>query len=94
MRAARPPGLLVLAVLGLHLLVGHEVQRIHEGWISEGPPPSPKRMQVEFVQEMVMQEPPAARVAPPAAAREAGPQAGSRAGPGASRIRACLGTRA
>ena len=66
MRAARPPVLLVLAVLALHLLAGREVLRIHEGWVSEGPPPMPARMRVEFVREMLSQTPPAARALPPA----------------------------
>lgn len=65
MKTPRPPWLLVLAVLALHLLIGHEVQRIHEGWRDEGPPPMPPRMQVEFVQEMAMQPPVTARVVPP-----------------------------
>ena len=65
MKTPRPPWLLVLAVLALHLLLGHEVQRIHEGWLTEGPPPM-ARMQVEFVQEMAPQTAPAVRiVAPP-----------------------------
>ena len=64
MRVPRPPALLVLAVLALHLLLGHEVQRIHEGWVSEGPPPMPARMKVEFVSEMVMRPPPVVLVAP------------------------------
>jgi len=58
MKPARPPGLLVLAVLALHLLLGHEVQRIHDGWASSAAPPRPARMQVEFVREMAMQAPP------------------------------------
>lgn len=65
MKTPRPPGLLVLAVLALHLLLGHEVQRIHDGWISEGPPPMPARMQIALVREMQLQEPPALRVRPP-----------------------------
>ncbi len=70
MKAARPPALLILVVLGLHLLAGHEVQRIHDGWISDGPPPLPPRMQVEFVQAMTLQAPSAApltHAAPPPA---------------------------
>lgn len=66
MKTPRPPGLLVLAVLALHLLLGHEVQRIHEGWLSDGPPPMPERMKVALVREMEIQAPPAAlRRAPP-----------------------------
>lgn len=61
MKAPRPPALLVLAVLALHLLLGQEVQRIHDGWASEGPPPMPERMQVALVREMKLQEQPAAR---------------------------------
>jgi hypothetical protein len=65
MKAARPPGLLVLAVLALHLLLGQQVSRIHEGWVSEGPPPMPPRLKVAFVTTMTLQAPPAARPAPP-----------------------------
>ena len=57
MKTPRPPWLLVLAVLALHLLAGREVQRIQEGWVHDGPPPMPPRMQVEFVREMTMQAP-------------------------------------
>lgn len=57
MKTPRPPWLLVLAVLALHLLLGQEVQRIHEGWLKDGPPPMPPRMQVAFVREMVAQTP-------------------------------------
>lgn len=64
MKTPRPPGLLVLAVLIVHLLLGHEVQRIHEGWVSEGPPPMPPRMQVALVREMQLQPPPAPRARP------------------------------
>jgi hypothetical protein len=59
MRAPRPPALLVLAVLLMHLLLGHEVQRIHDGWVSDGPPPMPERLQVALVREMQLQPPPA-----------------------------------
>ncbi|WP_457427121.1 DUF3108 domain-containing protein [Roseateles sp. P5_E7] len=65
MKTPRPPWLLVLAVLGLHLLLGREVQRIQGGWLHEGPPPMPPRMQVEFVQELAMQPPVTVRVVPP-----------------------------
>ncbi|MBW8848216.1 MAG: DUF3108 domain-containing protein [Burkholderiales bacterium] len=65
MKMPRPPWLLVLAVLALHLLLGHEVQRIHEGWISEGPPPMPARMQVTLVREMQLQPPAPMHAAPP-----------------------------
>jgi len=69
MKTPRPPWLLVLAVLAAHLLLGREVQRIHDGWVHEGPPPMPPRMQVEFVHEMAVQPPPiAARTMPPARA--------------------------
>ena len=57
MKTPRPPWLLVLAVLALHLLIGQEVQRIHEGWISEGRPTMPPRMQVALVREMSLQPP-------------------------------------
>ena len=57
MKKPRPPWLLVLAVLALHLLLGHEVQRIHEGWISEGRPTMPERMKVALVREMEVQAP-------------------------------------
>jgi len=65
MKTPRPPWLLVLAVLGLHLLLGREVQRIQEGWLHEGSLPMPPRMQVEFVQELAMQPPVTVRVVPP-----------------------------
>lgn len=65
MKTPRPPWLLVLAVLALHLLLGHEVQRIHEGWISEGPPPMPARMQVALVREMELKQPAPVHAAPP-----------------------------
>lgn len=88
MKAARPPGLLVLAVLGLHLLLGHEVQRIHDGWLDDASPPMPPRMQVAFVQEMVVQAPPLRVVTPPAAAaaarRAAAKQASGAPAPAAS----------
>jgi len=75
MKAPRPPALLVLAVLALHLLLGHEVQRIHDGWVSDGPPPMPERLQVALVREMMLREPPAARAGtrpqPPAKAADA-----------------------
>ncbi|PTT79909.1 hypothetical protein DBR42_20455 [Pelomonas sp. HMWF004] len=57
MKRIRPPGLLVLAVLALHLLLAHEVHRLHDGWASEGPPPMPARMQVALVREMTLTEP-------------------------------------
>ncbi|KQW42117.1 MULTISPECIES: DUF3108 domain-containing protein [unclassified Roseateles] len=65
MKTPRPPWLIVAAVLAVHLLLGREVQRIHDGWVSESPPTTPARMQVEFVQEMALQTPPAARPVPP-----------------------------
>lgn len=71
MKPARPPGLLVLAVLGLHLLLGREVLRIHDGWLDDLSPPVPPRMQVAFVQELAMQAPAARVAAPPAAAHRA-----------------------
>jgi Protein of unknown function (DUF3108) len=55
MKTPRPPALLVVAVLTAHLLLGREVQRIHEGWLQEDRSLPPPRMQVEFVQEMVLQ---------------------------------------
>ncbi len=75
MRTPRPPGLLVLAVLILHLLLGQEVQRIHEGWVSEGPPPMPPRMQVALVREMQLQPPPARHVQSPRPSRPMRPRA-------------------
>lgn len=66
MKRVRPPVLLVLVVLGLHLLAGHEVLRIHEGWVSDASPPAPARMRVEFVQEMAPQAPSPARTQRPA----------------------------
>jgi len=65
MKTPRPPWLLVLGVLAAHLLLGHEVQRIQKGWISEGPPPMPERMKVALVREMEVETLPAARPAPP-----------------------------
>jgi hypothetical protein len=65
MKTPRPPGLLVLAVLAAHLLLGREVQRIHEGWANEGPPPMPERMQVALVREMKIEAPPTPRPPPP-----------------------------
>jgi len=65
MKAARPPGLLVLAVLALHLLLGHEVRRIEDGWSRSDTPPGPARMQVEFVREMTLQAPAMHAVPPP-----------------------------
>ena len=75
MKTPRPPWLLVLAVLAAHLLLGHEVQRIHEGWISDGPPPMPARMQVAMVSEMKIEPPPAPSraVAPPPAPKRQAP---------------------
>lgn len=65
MKTLRPPALLVLAVLGLHLWLGHEAQRLHEGWLQDASVPMPPRMEVDFVREMVLQPPPAvARLAP------------------------------
>lgn len=65
MRSVRPPGLLVLAVLGLHLLLGREVDRIREGWMQDQAAPMPPRLQVEFVREMVMTTPARPRPTPP-----------------------------
>lgn len=65
MKSARPPVLLVLAVLALHLLLGREVQRIQDGWVRDEATPSPARMQVEFVREMVLQAPAARTASPP-----------------------------
>lgn len=66
MKTPRPPWLLVLAVLALHLLLGREVQRIHEGWLSEGAPAMPARMQVDLVREMQLQAPEPVRAVKPA----------------------------
>ncbi|MCE4558079.1 DUF3108 domain-containing protein [Pelomonas cellulosilytica] len=65
MKTPRPPWLLVLAVLALHLLLAHEVQRIADGWVHDGPPPMPARMQVAFVRELALQEPTPAPASPP-----------------------------
>lgn len=66
MKKPRPPWLLVLAVLALHLLLGREVQRIQDGWVTDVTQPMPPRMQVEFTREMPLQAPPVAvRVLPP-----------------------------
>ncbi|RZL38264.1 MAG: DUF3108 domain-containing protein [Rubrivivax sp.] len=84
MKTPRPPWLLVLVVLAAHLLVGREVQRIHDGWVDEVAPPMPRRMQVEFVREMPIQPVLAARApAAPAPARLPRPAA-SRARPAQS----------
>lgn len=82
MKAARPPGLLVLAVLALHLLLGHEVQRIEDGWGRSDGQPSPARMRVEFVREMTLQAPVVRAVPPPRSAP--GPQAAPGAASAAS----------
>lgn len=74
MKRLRPPWLLVLAVLAAHLLLGREVQRIHDGWVHEGPPPMPPRMQVEFTREMEMQPSVAVRTLPPPPAPEPAPK--------------------
>jgi len=65
MKTPRPPALLVLAVLAAHLLLGHEVQRIHEGWRQEDRSLPPPRMQVEFVREMALQPSVTVRAVPP-----------------------------
>lgn len=69
MKRPRPPWLLVGAVLALHLLLGHEVQRIADGWRDDRLEPMPARMQVEFVREMaVAAAPPPPAPRPPAPA--------------------------
>lgn len=79
MKSVRPPVLLVLAVLALHLLAGREVLRLQNGWVSDALQPMPARMQVEFVQEMTPAAPPLAVRAPaPAPAPPAPPPAGMR----------------
>lgn len=62
----RPPGLLVLAVLALHLWAGKEVQRLQDGWRHDDTPPPAPRLHVEFTQAMTLQAPP--RPMAPAAA--------------------------
>ena len=86
MKAARPPGLLVLAVLVLHLLLGREVQRLQDGWGRDDAPPVPARMQVELVREMTLQAPVVRAVPPPRSARrpQAAPGASSAASQAAS----------
>lgn len=79
MKKWRPPALLVLAVLGLHLLLGQEVQRIHDGWVHDGPPPMPPRMQVALVREMQLQPPPALRAPAPRPPRPPAPVTAARA---------------
>ncbi len=75
MKTPRPPGLLVLAVLALHLLLGREVQRIQEGWSSASAPPMPARMEIDFVRELPLQPPAAAQVIPePPVVRPPAPQ--------------------
>lgn len=71
MKAARPPVLLVLVVLALHLLAGHEVLRIHRGWLNETASPMPARMQVEFVNELQPAAPPRLEAAAPATGKPA-----------------------
>lgn len=81
MKTLRPPVLLVLAVLALHLLAGREVLRLQDGWVSDATQAMPARMQIEFVQEMAPAAPPRAvrmpssrptsRPAPPAGMRPA-----------------------
>lgn len=67
MKTPRPPWLLVLAVLAAHLWLGHEVQRLQDGWARDADPPPP-RMEVDFVREMSLEAPrPVARLAAPAA---------------------------
>lgn len=75
MKKPRPPWLLVLAVLALHLLLGRGVQRIQEGWVQDDGAPMPARMQVEFVREMTLQAPPAVRAMPRPVARPPAPPA-------------------
>lgn len=84
MKTPRPPWLLVLAVLALHLLAGHEVQRIQEGWRHDGPPPTPPRMQVDFVREMVLQPPAPVQALPPAAPLQPAVPAGEALAPSAA----------
>lgn len=77
MKTPRPPALLVLAVLAGHLLLGREVQRIHDGWVHDDASRPPPRMQVEFVREMALQVV-TVRAAPapaPAPPRRVAPQA-------------------
>jgi hypothetical protein len=57
MKTPRPPWLLVLCVLVLHLWMGEGVQRIHDGWQRDAAAPMPVRMQVDFVREMVLLQP-------------------------------------
>lgn len=71
MKAARPPVLLVLVVLAVHLLAGHEVLRIHQGWLNETPSPMPARMQVDFVNELKPAAPPRLEAAAPATGKPA-----------------------
>lgn len=77
MKSMRPPGLLVLAVLGLHLLAGREVDRIQDGWRDGDRSRMPLRMQVEFVREMVMAPPPQPAAAQPVRVAAAPPPAPS-----------------
>ena len=84
MKAARPPVLLVLVVLALHLLAGHEVLRIHQGWLNETASPMPARMQVDFVNELQPAAPPRLEAAAPATGRPA-PRAAARPRPAAAK---------
>ncbi|MGM9484128.1 DUF3108 domain-containing protein [Roseateles sp. NT4] len=70
MRVMRPPVLLVLVVLALHLLGAHEVLRIHAGWMGEGSSTMPPRMRAEFTQEMTPKPPVTVRSIPPALAAQ------------------------
>lgn len=83
MKTPRPPWLLVLAVLAAHLLLGHEVQRIHEGWLSDGPTAMPERLHVALVREMPVEPPPPARrpPAPPPTAHPPAPRPAAAAAP-------------
>lgn len=73
---ARPPALLVLAVLALHLLVGHEVRRLHEGWLGDkAAQPMPARLHVALVREMKLQAPAAPRSVSASPSRARPPEA-------------------
>lgn len=65
-RSARPPVLLVLAVLLVHLGLSDTVSRLQEGWRQSDE--SPARMKVAFVRQIELQPPPSRlRPATPAA---------------------------
>ena len=82
MNKARPPILLVLAVLLAHLGVREGVSRLRDGWVQDEQ--APPRMQAAFVRELQPVVVPATSPAParpkPPQAPSAAPRTGARAG--------------